>query len=47
VNVLIVYARDVGAWWIIPADHVPRAKAIHLGRRFDEWQTAWDVFDRV
>ena len=46
VDVLLVYARDVETWWVIPAASVPHAGGITLGRTYDQWREAWDVFDK-
>jgi hypothetical protein len=45
VDVLLVYARDIESWWVIPSTAVPRARTICLGRDYDQWREAWELFE--
>lgn len=54
VEVLMVYARDTGTWWIIPISAISEAGKLnstslslteHATRGLSAWRDAWEVFD--
>lgn len=45
VHVLIVHARNIDQWWVLPVAAVKAKKHLRLGPQYDEYKDAWHLLN--